>query len=86
MAEFTKHQQNIIRNYYENRDGIALQRLGELATDLYLAEGKKRKTLWQQVQSAMEKLKFPPARIQQVVGSDNPALVAKLVEEVMARK
>ena len=30
----------IIKNYYENRDAISLQRLSELVTELYLAEGQ----------------------------------------------
>src|SRR5262245_52453712 len=29
-SKYSKHQQNIIRNYYENRDSISLQRLSEL--------------------------------------------------------
>ena len=42
MAERTKFQQNIIKNYYKNQDAISLQRLSELVTNLYLAEGKGR--------------------------------------------
>src|SRR5262245_9572903 len=33
--KFTKHQQKIIKNYYENREAISLQRLSELVTELY---------------------------------------------------
>ena len=46
MAEHTPYQRKIIERYYKNLDGITLQRLSELATDLYLAEGKKRDRLW----------------------------------------
>ena len=42
MAEFSKYQQKVVRNYYENRDTIALQRVQELVTELYLTTGKKR--------------------------------------------
>ena len=42
MAKHSKHQQSIIRNYYQNKGAIGLQRLSELVTDLYLAEGKQR--------------------------------------------
>jgi hypothetical protein len=42
LDDFSPHQQRIIKRYYENQDTIQLQRLGELVTDLYLAEGKKR--------------------------------------------
>jgi hypothetical protein len=42
MAKRSSHQDKIIRNYYQNRDAIALQRAQELVTELYLASGKKR--------------------------------------------
>ncbi len=42
MEDYSRHQQSIIKRYYNNRDDIALQRAQELVTELYLAEGKKR--------------------------------------------
>jgi hypothetical protein len=86
VAERSKHQQKIIKNYYENREAIGLQRLGELVSELYLAEGKARQKAWKQVTSALEKLKVPQQRIDHLVKQDNPSLVAKLVEELMGRK
>ena len=47
MSDFTPYQQKIIKRYYDNLDTVALQRLAELVTDLYLAEGKKRERVWQ---------------------------------------
>lgn len=85
MAEYSKYQQNIIKNYYENKDAIALQKLSELVTNLYLAEGKQRARHWKNAVAAMEKLKIPASRIKNLVEQDDPALVAKLVEELMAK-
>jgi hypothetical protein len=85
MAERTKHQQKIIRNYYENFDALALQKLGEQVTELYLAEGKKRAAVWKRIATQMAKLKVPPSRIDHLVSSDNPTLVAKLLEELLAK-
>ena len=59
MAERSKYQQKIIKNYYDNRDAISLQRLSELVTELYLAEGKKRLKQWEYIVAALEKLKVP---------------------------
>ena len=42
VRTYSKHQQKIIKNYYDNRDAISLQRAQELVTELYLSEGKKR--------------------------------------------
>ncbi len=85
MAERSKHQQKIIKNYYDNREAISLQRLSELVTDLYLAEGKKRIKQWEYIVAALEKLKIPRTRIDHLLKQDNPALVAKLVEELLAK-
>ena len=85
VAERSKHQQKIIKNYYDNREAISLQRLSELVTELYLAEGKKREKQWQYIVAALEKLKIPKTRIDHLVKQDNPALVAKLVEELLAK-
>ena len=51
---YSKYQQKIIKNYYDNKDAISLQRLSELVTDLYLAEGKTRETKWKQAIAALE--------------------------------
>ena len=82
MAKHSKHQQNIIRNYYQNRESIAIQRLQELVTELYLAEGKKRQRQWQLIKTHLEKLEVKPDRIEYLLQQDDPALIAKVVEEL----
>ena len=81
MENFSRHQQKIIKRYYENIDQISLQRLSELVADLYLAEGKKRDKLWVTASACMEKLGVPAARIAQLVKEQKPELVANLVKE-----
>ena len=85
MAKRTPYQDKIIRRYYQNQDQILLQRLGDLITDLYLAEGKNRVKLWKRTIEILEKLKVPNSRIQHVSQSDNPALVAELLKELLAK-
>ena len=82
MAERSKYQQNIIRNYYENRENIALQRVQELVTELYLAEGKKRKTHWDRLETHLLKLEVKQKTIDQLRKKDDPMLVAKLAERL----
>ena len=84
MEDYTRHQQGIIKRYYENRDTIQLQKLGELVTDLYLAEGKKREKVWKSVITAMQKLGVPQARIDHIVAQGKPELVANIVKELQA--
>ena len=84
MENYSKHQQGIIKRYYENIDQVAWQRLSELVADLYLAEGKKREKLWASAASFMEKLKVPQARIDLIVQKKDVEGLAKLVKELMA--
>ena len=82
MENFSRHQQGIIKRYYSNQGGIQLQRLSELVTELYLAEGKKRAKVWESVVGAMQKLGVPQSRIDHLVAQNSPELVAKLVKEL----
>ena len=84
--KFSKYQQRVIKNYYENRDAISLQRLSELVTELYLAEGKARERQWKYIITALEKLGLPKARIEHLRKMDDPKLLANLVEELMAKQ
>ena len=63
LADHTPYQRKIIDRYYKNLDAIQFQRLSEMATDLYLAEGKKRDRLWARVEESLRKLEFPEPRI-----------------------
>jgi len=85
MAERSAYQQRVIRNYYENREDIMIQRLGELVTDLFLAEGKAKAKLWKRVAEVLEKLKVPKDQIQHLVQSDNPTLVANLLKKMLEK-
>jgi hypothetical protein len=86
MSERTPYQQRVIRDYYKNRNAISLQRLGELVTDLYLAEGKRRDKVWQQITSALTNLGLKKERIEHLRKLDKPEVLAKIVEELMAEK
>jgi hypothetical protein len=85
MAKHTPYQDRVIRRYYQNQDQILVQRLGDLVTDLYLAEGKKRVQLWKRTAEILEKLKVPSTRVQHVCQSDNVTLVADLLKELLAK-
>ena len=84
--DFTPHQQKIIKRYYDNQDTIQRQRLAELVSDLYLSEGKKREGVWKRVVSALQKLGLPQSRIDHLRQQDNPALIAKVVQELEGKK
>jgi hypothetical protein len=84
MADFSPYQQKIIKRYYRNFDSIKSQRLSELATELYLAEGKKRDRLWGQVEQTLRKLEFPESRISHLLEKRDPALLVGILKELEA--
>ena len=85
MAEYTKFQQKAIKNFYDNREDIALQRVQELVTELYLTEGKKRAKHWDSVALHLGKLGVKPDVIEHLRKQDKPELVATLVKKLMEK-
>lgn len=77
----TRHQEKIIKRYYDNRDAIGLQRAQELVTELYLAEGKKRVKVWDSLANHLEKAGIPLSQIAHLREQDDAALVAKLLTD-----
>jgi hypothetical protein len=82
VADHTPYQRKIIERYYKNLDTITVQRLSELATDLYLAEGKKRERLWSRVEESLRKLEFPEARIVFLLQKRDPTLLVGILKEL----
>jgi len=84
--EYTPYQQKIIKRYYESQDTLQLQRLAELVSELYLAEGKKLDRLWENAGAAMQKLGVKPSRVKHLLTERKPELVAQLVKELEGSK
>ncbi|HMO12884.1 MAG TPA: hypothetical protein PKD64_03655 [Pirellulaceae bacterium] len=82
MTERSRYQERVIKNYYENRDAIALQRVQEIVTEIYLSEGKKRERNWKSLELHLKKLGIAQATIDHLIKGDNPEKVAKLVQEL----
>jgi hypothetical protein len=85
MAEYSKYQQKVIKNYYDNRDAIALQRASELVTELYLTTGKKRTKHWDSLELHLGKLGVKPDVIEHLRTEDKPELVATLLKKLMEK-
>jgi hypothetical protein len=85
LDDYTPYQQKIIKRFYNNQDTIGTQRLAELVTELYLAEGKKRAQLWKRAVAAMQKVGVPQSRIDHILKQDNPALLAGVVQELQGK-
>ena len=82
MADFSPYQQKIIRRYYKNFDTLKYQRLSDLTSELYLAEGKKSERLWKQVAETLNQLGFPDSRIAHLMQKRDPALLPGILKEL----
>ncbi len=85
MADHTPYQQKIIKRYYQNHDAIKTQRLADLITDLYLAEGKKRERLWKNVADCLAQLELSPGRIEHLLQKRDPALLPPVLQELESK-
>lgn len=85
MADHTPFQKKIIKRYYDNFDSIKFQRLSELVTEIYLAEGKSKERLWKQVGEALAKMEFPASRIEHLLSKKDPALLAGILKELQGK-
>jgi hypothetical protein len=82
MADYSPYQQKIIKRYYNNYDSIQSQKLAEMVTEIYLAEGKKLDKLWIRVGEMLTKLEFPAARVTHLLEKRDPALLAGVMKEL----
>ena len=80
--EYTEYQKDVISGYYKNLDTIMLSKLGELVTELYLADTKAKKNrLWERAHKAMIKLKVPPAIINHIIQQEDVEILAKNLQD-----
>jgi hypothetical protein len=83
--DHSRFQRGVIQRYYEHADTIALQKLSEIVSDLYLAEGGKATTLWNSARSALAKLAPPDdPHVMKVLSVRSVTGLAKLVNDLSA--
>ncbi len=80
--EFSGFQRKVINDYYRNLDKIALTRLQELVTEIYLTETEEKKSkLWQRVEKALNQLKIPQPIAGHILKQRDPQLLAKNIND-----
>jgi hypothetical protein len=84
--ERSKYQNEVISRYYDNLDTIMLTKLGELVTELFLANTPaKRERLWQRAHKAMIRLKVPPAIIDHIMQQRDVEILAKNLQDWLTK-
>ena len=86
--EYTGYQRKIINRYYDNIDTIVVTRLGEIVTDMALAQGDQKKLdrLWKRAEQALEKVRDkegnPDPGIRKVLDNRDVEGLAALVQKL----
>jgi hypothetical protein len=83
--DYSPYQEKVIRRYYDQQPTLLRQRLAELVSDLYLAEGKKKQQLWRTAGEVLTKLGMADARVQHLLQKADVQLLADVVKEYQAR-
>ena len=85
--DLSRHQSKIVKRYYDNQETIQSNRLGDLVSELWLAEDEKAQVrLWGKAQVALMKLGADATRVAGVVSKRDLEGLAKLVAQVEGGK
>jgi len=84
--EYSRFQQKAIKRFYDNRPEIDAERLSELVAELYLASDKKKPKLWESAGEIMLRLGTPQSRVDHVLKTADPVILAEVVKDVQSGK
>jgi hypothetical protein len=77
------YQKGVIKRYYENKEDISTQKLGEIVSELYLETNPtKIARLWTSAHGALLKLGANQVRVEKIVAAKDLQGLAKIVEEL----
>ncbi|MEM1167494.1 MAG: hypothetical protein AAGI30_14560 [Planctomycetota bacterium] len=81
--EYSRYQKGIINRYYQHRDTLMQQKLGEIVGELVLADSDKaRERLWKRAEKALANLAANDARVRTILEERSPEKLAALVNEL----
>ena len=87
--EYSRYQEKLIKRYFRHKDTILVTRLQELASEVYLAEGKQADQLWTRIEKALAGLEtdppLPDSRVRTILDARDPAKLAELMNELATR-
>jgi len=85
VAEYSAYQRGVIKRYYEHRDTIAVHKLAETISNLYLEKNKSKvASLWEAAYKLMQQAGVPINQACVVVEDRDMKELAKIVSELSA--
>jgi len=83
--DLSRHQEGIVKRYYNNQDTIQSNKLGDLLSELWLADNEKTKAkLWGKAQVALMRMGVDATKVASIVGKMDLEGLAKLIKEADA--
>ncbi len=84
--EFTRYQQGIVNRYYEHKDTIMTNKLGEVVSELYVCtDPKKAERLWTSARTALGNLHAYESRINTICAARDVKALAELVNGLVLK-
>ena len=81
--QYSSHQKGVIKRYYENRETLSTQKLGEIVSNLYLASpGKKADKLWERAENALHHAGANEVRLKRICDAKDLEALAALVNQL----
>lgn len=83
MPDHSKYQKGVIKRYYDNRDTIALQKLAEIVSNLYLETSEaKIKRAWKSAHAQMLAAGVHPHQADHILEEQDMGALAKIVSDL----
>ncbi len=80
---YTGYQRKVIKNFYENKDLRLIQKLGELASNLYVETSEKKKeTGWKRIKKMLTDLKVHPHEVEYLTKDKNLSMISKKLADL----
>ena len=80
---YTQYQRKVIKNFYDNKDLRLIQKLGELASNLYVETSEKRKeTGWKKIKKMLTDLKVHPHEVEYLTRDKNLSMSSTKLAEM----
>ena len=80
---YTGYQRKVIKNFYENKDLRLIQKLGELASNLYVETSEKKKeTGWKRIKKMLTDLKVHPHEVEYLTKDKNLSMISKKLTDL----
>jgi len=83
QRDLSRHQEKIVKRYYEHHETIQANKLGELLSELWLAESDAaRNRLWKRARQALLRLGVKEERVAAVCDAQDAEALGKLIKQV----